>query len=140
MKTINLKDYYDFITADTYIEISDDIFETFEEHRKLEQAYQSKVYYHKAYYSLDCDDGIESKAVLISYSPEEIFIQNLTKEQLYNAISTLPDIQAKRIYAHYFLGMSKVSIARAEGVAPSSVKDSIYRGLKHLENKLKNIL
>ena len=53
MKTINLKDYYDHIGIDTYIDIPDEVFNIFEECRKAEQAYQSRIRYHKAYYSLN---------------------------------------------------------------------------------------
>ena len=138
MKKINLKDYYSHITVDTYIDIPDEVFNIFEEYRKAEQAYQSRIRYHKAYYSLDRGDGIEHTALFVSLSPDEIYERKLTTEQLHAAIATLPDKQAKRIYAHYFLGMSKAAIAKAEGTSASSVKDAILRGLCSLEKYLKN--
>ena len=61
-------------------------------------------------------------------------------EQLHDAIATLPDKQAKRIYAHYFLGMSKSAIAKAEGINESTVRDGINRGLRNIEKSLKNSL
>ena len=137
MKKINLKDYYAHITADTYIDIPDEIFEVFEEHRKAEQAYQGRVYYHKAYYSLDRGDGIEHSALFVSLSPDEIYERKLTNEQLHAAIATLPDKQAKRIYAHYFLGMSKTAIAKSECVSKATVGESINRALKSIEQFLK---
>lgn len=140
MKTINLKDYYDHISTDTFIDIPDEVFNIFEEHRKAEQAYQSRIRYHKAYYSLDRGDGIEHSALFVSLSPDGIYERKLTTEQLHTAIATLPDKQAKRIYAHYFLGMSKTAIAKAEGTSASSVKDAIRRGLCSLEKYLKNNL
>lgn len=140
MKKINLKDYYDHITTDTYIDIPDEVFNIFEEYRKAEQAYQSRIRYHKAYYSLDRGDGIEHSALFVSLSPNEIYERKLTNEQLHAAIATLPDKQAKRIYAHYFLGMSITTIAKAEGVNKSQVSRSINRGLTHLEKYLKNVL
>lgn len=140
MKTINLKDYYAHIGIDTYIDIPDEIFNIFEEYRKAEQAYQSRIRYHKAYYSLDRDDGIEHSALFVSLSPDEIYERKLTNEQLHAAIATLPDKQAKRIYAHYFLGMSVTAIAKTEGVNKSQVTRSINRGLSHLEKYLKNVL
>ncbi|MDT2350491.1 RNA polymerase sigma factor [Enterococcus faecium] len=138
MKKINLKDYYSHITVDTYIDIPDEVFNIFEEYRKAEQAYQSRIRYHKACYSLDRGDGIEHTALFVSLSPDEIYERKLTTEQLHAAIATLPDKQAKRIYAHYFLGMSKAAIAKAEGTSASSVKDAIRRGLCSLEKYLKN--
>ena len=140
MKTINLKDYYDHIGIDTYIDIPDEVFNIFEECRKAEQAYQSKIRYHKAYYSLDCGDGIEHSVLFVSLSPDEIYERKLTSEQLYAAIATLPDKQAKRIYAHYFLGMSKTAIAKSEGVTEKAIRNSIKRGLAYMEQFLKKNL
>lgn len=140
MKRINLKDYYDHISIDTYIYVPDEVYDIFEAYRKAEQAYQSKKYYHKAYYSLDRDDGVEHRALFVSLSPDEIYERKLTSEQLHAAIATLPDKQAKRIYAHYFLGMSKIAIAKSEGVNKSQVTRSINKGLSHIEKYLKNIL
>ena len=140
MKKINLKDYYDHITEDTYIDVPDEVFNIFEEYRKAEQAYQSRIRYHKAYYSLDRGDGIEHSALFVSLSPDEVYERKLTNEQLHAAIATLSDKQAKRIYAHYFLGMSITTIAKAEGVNKSQVSRSINRGLTHLEKYLKNVL
>ena len=140
MKKINLKDYYSHITVDTYIDIPDEVFNIFEEYRKAEQAYQSRIRYHKAYYSLDRGDGIEHTALFVSLSPDEIYERKLTTEQLHAAIATLPDKQAKRIYAHYFLGMSKTAIAKAEGVTEKAIRNSIERGLTYMEQYLKNNL
>lgn len=140
MKKVNFKKYYDHITTDTYHDIPDEVFNLLEEYRKAEQAYHSKTNYHKAYYSLDREDGIEHSALFVSLSPDEIYERKLTREQLHAAIATLPDKQAKRIYAHYFLGMSKAAIAKAEGTSASSVKDAIRRGLCSLEKYLKNNL
>mgnify|MGYP000435325636 CR=1 FL=1 len=50
-------------------------------------------------------------------------------EQLHAAIAALPDKQAKRIYAYYFLGLTESAIAKSEGVSVASVSESIQRGL-----------
>ena len=101
---------------------------------------QNRIRYHKAYYSLDRGDGIEHSALFISLSPDEIYERKLTTEQLHTAISTLPDKQAKRIYAHFILGMTKRDIALAEGVHEKVVRVAIERGLRNLEKFLKNFL
>ena len=44
----------------------------------------------------------------------------------------LPEKQAKRIYARFYLGMTVKEIAKTEGVDLSRVYDSIQRGLKWL--------
>ena len=61
-------------------------------------------------------------------------------QELHAAISSLPDKQAKRIYAHFILGMTKQDIARAEGVHEKVVRVAIERGLRRLEKILKNSL
>lgn len=74
-------------------------------------------------------DGIEHDILFISLSLEEIYERKITREQLHAAIATLSDKQAKRIYAYFFLDMSKTKIAQAEGVSKESVGESIRRGL-----------
>ncbi|PWL48872.1 MAG: hypothetical protein DBY40_04335 [Clostridiales bacterium] len=56
----------------------------------------------------------------------------LTRQQLHAAISTLPDKQAKRIYAYCVLGISMAKIAAAEGVSYVAVRSSILRGLRRM--------
>ena len=60
-------------------------------------------------------------------------------EQLHAALAALPDKQAKRIYAHYFLGLNKAEIARSEKVGKATVCASISRGLKKVEKILRNV-
>ena len=89
-------------------------------------------YRHKAYYSLDRSDGIENSILHTEPSPEEILMQKVSMQQLYEALDHLPPIQARRVYAHYILGMKKVDIARAEGVNSSGVCDSVRKGVRNL--------
>lgn len=112
MKKINLRDYYPFYTSDTFIELPDELVAIFDAYNKAESAYQRQKYRYKAHYSLDCNDGIEHDILFVSLSPDELYERKLTSEQLHAAIAALPDKQAKRIYAHYFLGMSKAAIPR----------------------------
>ena len=63
---------------------------------------------------------------------QRIVQEQTVRKKLYAAIMELPEKQAKRIYAHFYLGMSKAAIARQEGVAENAVRESIDRGLKYL--------
>ena len=140
MTEINLRDYYpDFYKIDCIITVPDEVAAAMMEFDRLEAAYQQRTYYHKAYYSLNRGDGIEHHARFLSVSPDEIYERKVTMEQLHAAISTLPDKQAKRLIAYYFLGMSKAEIARAEGVNKSQVTRSINRALTALGKYLKNL-
>ncbi len=141
MTKINLREYYpDFYTTDCMIEVPDEVAALMAAYERVEAAYYLRRYRHKAYYSLDRGDGIENDILFVSLSPCEIYERKVTIEQLHAAIAALPDKQAKRIYAHYFLGMSKAEIARAEGVAVNAVKDAISRGLKNIEKILKKTM
>jgi len=141
MIKINLRDYYpDFYTTNCFIEVPAEVAALMDSYEHAEAAFNLRRYRHKAYYSLDCGDGIENDIMFVSMSPCEIYERRVTAEQLNAAISALPNKQAKRIYAHYFLGMSKAEIARTEGVAVNAVKDAISRGLKNLEKILKKTM
>ena len=72
-------------------------------------------------------------------SPEEIYERKVTMEQLHAAIASLPDKQAKRIYARYFLNLDVEAIVRSEGVSTTAVKYSIQHGLRNMEKYLKKI-
>jgi RNA polymerase sigma-70 factor (ECF subfamily) len=140
MAIINLRDYYPFYTSDCFMEVSEEVAEMFKEFDRKEAAYRLRTYRHKAYYSLDRDDGLEHEAVFVSLSPHELYERKISMQELHAAISSLPDKQAKRIYAHFILGMTKKDIARAEGVDEKVVRVAIERGLKNLEKYLKKFL
>ena len=141
MIEINLREHYpDFYKTDYIIEVPDEVAAIMLECDRLEAAYRQRTYYHKAYYSLDRGDGIEYEALFLSMSPCEIYERKVTMEQLYTAIASLPDKQAKRIYARYFLDLGTKAIAKSEGISVTAVNSSIQRGLRNMEKFLKNIL
>ena len=141
MAKINLRKYYpDLYITDCIIEVPDEVASLMDSYEHTEAAYYLRRYRHKAYYSLDRGDGIERDILFVSLSPCEIYERKVTVEQLHAAIAALPDKQTKRIYAYYFLGMSKSAIAKAEGVNESAVRDGIDRGLRNIEKFLKNSL
>ncbi|WP_195200885.1 RNA polymerase sigma factor [Faecalispora jeddahensis] len=137
MAKINLRDFYPFYHSDLFIEIPHEVETALLEAERLEKNYIRRRFYNKAHYSLDANDGIEKNILFVSLSPCEIYERKMTTEQLQAAITSLPEKQRKRIYAHYILGMSKSDIARAEGVDESAVRDAISRGLKNMEKFLK---
>ena len=132
MPTINLRKYYPFLTENHFVEVSDEVAEAFLLAKRQEDNYHHRVWYHKAYYSLDCNDGIENSILHTEPSPEEILMQKVSLQQLYEALDHLPLIQARRVYAHYILGMKKIAIARAEDVNETGVCSTIQSGLKNL--------
>lgn len=140
MKKINLRDYYPFYTKDTVVEVPEEIALLLREYELLEEAYRIRTYRYKAFYSLDYAGGIErDMAALDQKNPCDLVEQLYDREQLYKALASLPEKQRNRIYAHYFLGMSKSAIARAEGINESNVRKSIEHGLSNLQKVLEEI-
>ena len=122
MEKVNLRDLYpDVYKTDHFVEVAEDVLETIRAAERAEAAYERRMYRYKAYYSL-----------LKPQTPEMLLEEKQLREQLYAAVMALPEKQAKRIYARYYLGMRVSEIAAAEGVDPSRVRDSIRRGLKQL--------
>ena len=83
---------------------------------------------------------IVRKSVLIYetiiLTPEEILEQKQLREEVYAALMKLPAIQARRIYARFYLGMTVAEIAQIEGTDRRRVWASIRRGLKKLARLL----
>ena len=133
MKKINLRDLYPFYHNDLFVEVSDEVAAALAEAERMERNYIRRVYWNKAYFSLDAGDGIEHEALFIALSPCELYERKVTAQELRSALNALPDTQGRRVYAHYILGLSKTEIARAEGVSKSRVSESIERGLRNME-------
>ena len=141
MQTVNLKKYYyPLFTKDTFVEVSDEVAEALLLMHREENNRIRKMYYHKAYFSLDREDGIENDALCgFEKSPEEILMEQeeerffrLTLERLEEALSCLTLTQQRRIRARYLSGMTAQGIAASEGVSVSVVSESIRSGLKKL--------
>lgn len=131
MKKINLRELYpDVYTTDFFVDVTEEVMETIRAAERAEAAYERKMYRYKAQYSLDCENGIENAVLLKPQTPEMLLEEKQFQEQVYAAVMKLPEKQAKRIYARYYLGMAVNEIAEVEGVDPSRVRESIRRGLK----------
>ena len=133
MQEINLRDLYpDVYKEDMLVKVSEDVLAVITADHRADAAHERQMYRYKAHYSLDCDNGIENAILMKPQTPEMLLEEKQLREQLYAAVMALPEKQAKRIYARYYLGMRVSEIATAEGVDQSRVRDSIRRGLKQL--------
>jgi len=143
MPIVNLKKYYyEFYRKDTFVEVSDEVAEALLLMLREENNRVRKIYYHKAYFSLDREDGIENDALCgFEKSPEDIFMEQeeerffrLTLERLDEALSHLTPAQERRIRARYLDGRKTQEIAddrRRE--YPCNAIESLQRGLKNLQ-------
>lgn len=74
MQTVNLKKYYyPLFTKDTFVEVSDEVAEALLLMHREENNRIRKMYYHKAYFSLDREDGIENDALCGFENPRRKF-------------------------------------------------------------------
>ena len=140
MQIINLKQYYPFCKEDTFVEVSEEVVETFLLFKRAEAARERKMYRYKAYYSLNYGNGTEKDAIgWAQPSPEDFLIEQEEEadheqliRNLYDSLSILTPLQSKRIYARYIQGLKVKEIAAIEGVDPSNISGSIRSGLKRL--------
>lgn len=139
MKTIVLKKYYPHLKENTALEVSDEIAAVLSIGGRLCDSYKRRKQEHGEC-SLDTDPGFEADVIHPPSSPEQILEAGEDRAALHAAIDQLPIVQARRVHAHYILGISKREIAQAEGVGISRVSGSIRRGLLNLKNILKNSL
>lgn len=146
MTVINLKKYYyPLVKTDVFVEVPDEIADALLHLRREENNRERKVWYHKAYFSLDCEDGIENDAIgWAQPSPEQLMIQaeeeaahEILLEHLQEAIGQLTPTQARRLHARYVLGMKYRDIARAEGVSGSVISSSVTDAIKKLRKYFK---
>ena len=133
MKKINLRELYpDVYTTDFFVDVTEEVMETIRAAERAEAAYERKMYRYEEFVILLPFTSIENAVLLKPQTPEMVLEGKQFQEQVYAAVMKLPEKQAKRIYARYYLGMTVNEIAEVEGVDPSRVRDSIRRGLKQL--------
>ena len=140
MTTINLKDFYYWYIVDELVKVPDEVAEELIASKRREAAHAERVRYNKAYYSLDCDDGIEYSACLHEPSPQELMDRKELFFRLWNALNSLPEIQGRRVDACVILGKSYREVAMAEGVSKTSVQESVQSGLAAMRKYLKKVL
>ena len=117
MKKINLRELYpDAYTTDFFVNVTEDVLETIRAAERAEAAYERKMYRYKAQYSLDCENGIENTVLTKPQTPEMVLEEKQLQKQVYATVMKLPEKQAKRIYARYYLCMTVNGIAAVEGV------------------------
>jgi len=143
MALINIRSLYPFYKCDCFIEIPDDVLKVIRDCNRAEKTYQRKLRYHKVKTeTLDTENADEVAMRIMDkpLTPFEVYTHKQMTSQLHTAITKLPNKQAKRIYAHFFLDMTFTEIANAEGVDEKVVRVTIQRGLRNLKKYLKSFL
>ncbi len=139
MATINLRDFYSWYTHDELIDVAEEIEAELFADKRYHKAHERRVKRNKAQYSLDAEDGIEASAIIFSSnSPEAVFEMMERHCSLCRALNSLPEIQGRRVEAHYIFGKSRKEIAKAESVTESSVSETIKKGILAMKKYLTN--
>jgi len=99
--------------------------------RKIEsQKRQDRRYLAREEYQ----DGFTDTTVLYPQENLPEFIDKMDRNnQLYSAIDTLSETQKRRIYLHYFVGLSYREIGKREGVNFKTVSESIKLAIQNLK-------
>ncbi|MEA4824327.1 MAG: sigma-70 family RNA polymerase sigma factor [Clostridiaceae bacterium] len=140
MKTINLRKYYpDAHTTDYFVEVSDDVAVYMEDELRREKAYVERVRYHRAYYSLDCDSGIERRLLTPPRTPEEICEQAELSRTLHDALAALPEKQRELLLAHVLNEVPKTDLAGRESLSECAIRKSICKAITDLKDELLKI-
>ncbi len=135
MKTINLLNYYpELYEHDCLVEVTDDVAKILEDDKRCQKNYAQYIRDNKAFYSLDCDDGIETAAINKAEQPDEAHEHAEFLNQFNKLLKKLPPIQAQRVYKSIILGKSKSQIAKDENVSEGAVRKSIQQGLSFIKS------
>ena len=113
------------------VEVTDELIECFENFRKTINNQEKSDERHIDFRSVE---DAENEAIIIhsAKSIEEIIFKDQKKEQLHLALSSLTDIQRRRIMLHYFDGMTIKEIAKLESVVIRVVSRSIRKAEENI--------
>lgn len=136
---VNLRDFYPTIyLQDEYCDLPQRVVEFMKDDTRRERAWKERERYHKAYYRIERGEGIENDPAFQILSAENVCFRIALSDMLYDAMRVLSAKQARRIFAHYFLGMSKRAIAIKEGKSEAAIRKSIQEGVQKMKKYLEN--
>jgi len=136
---INLHDFYAWYTQDEFVEVPSEIAEELFADKRYNKTHERTQRRNKVL-SLDAADGTEAAAIACnSDNPEAVLEMRERYCRLCQALNSLPEIQGRRIDAHFILGKSQVEIAKAESVSKGAVNHSIDKGLAAMKFFYKNL-
>lgn len=118
------------------VEISEKIYQAFNEF-ELDDISQIHKYQRHIEHSEIYEESLNKRAVNKPMSVEEQVEVLILNEQLKNAISSLPEVQKRRIKKYFFDEMTLEQIARQEHCTKRAVKFSIDIALEKILQNLK---
>lgn len=138
---INLKEQYpELYTSDVLIEVTEAVVDTFKSFKKADKSEEKADRRHLILadiYEERVDRLLFHKAKQHFNNQLATFELLVSRDDLYAAMNSLPEVQCKRLYAHFILGISMVEIARHEGVSVAAVSKNLKQAKKNLKKFLK---
>jgi RNA polymerase sigma-70 factor (ECF subfamily) len=133
MAIINLRNFYYWYTRDEFVEVSDKMAAELFADKRYQKTHERTMRRHSVL-SLDAQDGTEAAASFHSTdNPEAIFDKMDQHCRLCCALNSLPELQGRRIEAHYILGKSVKEIAKTDGAGERNVRKALSRGLASMK-------
>ena len=119
------------------VTVSKEVFDVFDESEKQDNnmMVRNSRYIHK--YELS-DEALSNKMLNNQTSIEDKLISDFEREELYEAINELSDIQKRRIRKYFFENKTFEEIAKEENCTKMAVKFTVDNALEKISKKLKN--
>lgn len=138
--TIDLKGIYKnpIIEDSNLVKVTNEVADELLAEKRNKKAYDRRMRYNKVLFT-DMETEIEAtESEYYNNSPERILDSIDPYHDLYCALNSLPEIQRRRVTAHYLHGISQKKIALNEGVSEAAICLSIEIGLKNMKKYFQN--
>lgn len=123
------------------VEVNQNIYDVFDESELMDISQMHKDEKHLDFRIIDNTDKMDNFLYQNSYrdvkSVDDCVLENINNDNLKEAIKFLTETQKRRIKLHFFEDKSFSDIARIENCDESSVRESIYAGIKKIKKNLK---
>jgi len=121
-KRINLRDFYYWYTQDEFVEVSDEVAAELFADKRQKETYE-RTMRRNAVRSLDA--MTENEVAIIVHSTDSPAAVLVMKERHYRlccALNSLPEIQGRRVEAHFLFGKSIKEISDGECTGERNVR------------------
>lgn len=123
------------------VEVNQNVYDVFDESELMDISQMHKDEKHLDFRIIDNTDKMDNFLYQNSYrdvkSVDDCVLENINNDNLKESIKFLTETQKRRIKLHFFEDKSFSDIARIENCDESSVRESIYAGIKKIKKNLK---
>ena len=120
------------------IEVSEEVFNQMDKFELEDISQMHKIDKHIERFELS-EESINFRSINSSIDTTSNFVEKkIINEELRDAISSLPEIQKRRIIKYYFYNKTFEEIAKEEQCSKVAIKYSIDSAIKNISKKIKN--